>query len=189
MVGMQPVALPRVVAEDDIGRQLADDAGDVADRGPIGDEIAVDAAEEADLAGAVAGEPAGRLALLVAATGDERRQVGVDVPRALRPVGAHEVVDDAPGRRPLGERAAGAELHIVGVGGDGQRHAPAPDGRSTTRRPARARSAEVVQVRSQPRRQVGEERRMGEVGRRVDVERQARVGSHPRCAGPSPAPQ
>ena len=155
VVGVQPVALPRVVAEHDVGPQLADDRGrprDTVARSLV--EVAVDAPEEAHLAGAVAGQPAGRLALLVLAARDERRQVGDGVPRALRAVGAHEVVDDAAGGRPLGERAAGAELDVVGMGGDGQRRRRHRAGRaSTTRR--RAQRA-VVQVRSQPRREVGE---------------------------------
>ena len=61
--------------------------------------------------------------------------VGRDVPRALRPVGAHEVVDDAAGRRPLGERAPGTELDVVGVGADGQRRLTARAGRDLGRRP------------------------------------------------------
>ena len=120
VVGVQAVPLPRVVAEHDLRSQLADDPGDLAARRPIAVELAVDAVEEADLTGPVAGQPSRRLALLVLTPGDERRQIGVRVPRALRTVGAHEVVDDAAGGRPLGQRAAGAELDVVGVGADGQ---------------------------------------------------------------------
>ena len=50
---------------------------------------------------------------------DQRERVA-RVPRALRAVGAHEVRDGAAGGRPLGQRGAGAELDVVGVGADGQ---------------------------------------------------------------------
>src|SRR5215217_2424471 len=69
------------------------------------------------------GSPAARLALLLAAAGDERGEVGADVPRPLRAVGADEVVDDAAGRRPLGERPSRTELDVVGMGADRQRRA------------------------------------------------------------------
>ena len=45
----------------------------------------------------------------------------VDVPRALRAVGAHDVMDGAAGGRPLRQRAAGAELDVVGMCADGER--------------------------------------------------------------------
>ena len=136
VIGMEPVALPRVVTEHDVGPQLADDPGDLGDRRPIARQVAVDVPEEAHLAGAVTGQPAGRLALLVLAARHELRQVGRRVPRALGTVGAHEVVDDAAGRRPLGQRAAGAELDVVGMGGDGQRRRR--DGPVARPRPGRA---------------------------------------------------
>ena len=66
-------------------------------------------------------KPAGRLALLDRGGAATRAgEVGGRVPRALRTVRADEVVDDASGGGPLGERAAGAELDVVGVGADGQ---------------------------------------------------------------------
>ena len=123
VIGVQPVALPRVVAEHDIRAQLADDLGDVAhgrrDR-PAGRRRRRRGSGPRRPG---AGQPAGRLALLLAAAGDERGEVGADVPRALRAVGADEVVDDAAGGGPLGQRAAGAELDVVGVGADRQRRA------------------------------------------------------------------
>ena len=51
VVGVEPVALPRVVAEHDLGSQLADHARDLAARHEVAVELAVDVAEEAHLAG------------------------------------------------------------------------------------------------------------------------------------------
>ena len=86
-------------------------------------ELAVDVAEEAHLAGGGTGEPAGGGALLVLASGGERDGVGERVPRALRSVGAHEVMDRATGGGPLRERRAASELDVVGMGADRERGA------------------------------------------------------------------
>ena len=59
-------------------------------------------------------------ALLLLAQRDEARLVLVGIPRSLRPVGADEVEELAPGGGPLGERGAGAELDVVGMGADGE---------------------------------------------------------------------
>ena len=69
MIGVEPVALPRIVAEHDLGSQLADHAGDAAAGLEVAVELAVDVAEEAHLAG-----------------GRRRRAGGR--PRAVRPDGA-----------------------------------------------------------------------------------------------------
>ena len=138
VVGVEPVALPRVVAEHDVGSELADDACDLAPPFERRLELAVDAAEEHDLAGGA--ERLGGRALLVLALRDQRGGVGVGVPGALRAVGEHEVRDDAARRRPLGERGAAVELDVVGVGDDGQRRRRASGGRRCTAGTGRGRT-------------------------------------------------
>lgn len=60
--------------------------------------------------------------LLVPASRHQGRQVGVNVPGALGPIGADEVVDSGALSRPAGQRGAAPELHIVGMRADGERH-------------------------------------------------------------------
>ena len=131
VVGVEPVSLPRVVTEHDVRPELADHQGDAARAVEVAVELAVDVVEEPHLAGAIAGEPSCRLALLDLATRRERADVGVGVPRPLRAVGAHEVVDDASVGGPLGERRAAPELDVVGVRADRQRRPPASRGRGS----------------------------------------------------------
>ena len=81
VVGMQPVALPRIVAEHDLGAQLADDAR----RPRRGTTRSLSSSpstlsEEDDHAGVGAAQSARRLALLVLALGGERGDVGVGHP-------------------------------------------------------------------------------------------------------------
>ena len=120
VVGVQPVALPRVVAEHDGGPQLPDPVRHLPPLAHAGLELAVDPAEEHALRrwrrapAAAARCSAWRVTTSAAAS--VRR-----VPAALGAVGADEVVDDGAGRRPLGERGAAAELDVVGVGADGER--------------------------------------------------------------------
>ena len=100
MVGVEPVALPRVVAEQDVGTQPPDPAGDLGLGLPVGDQLAVDPAEEHHLAGGAEG-PAAAL-LLVLAGGDQRVEVGVGVPGALRAVGADQRATPRSPPRPSG---------------------------------------------------------------------------------------
>src|SRR5207248_2137880 len=74
--------------------------------------------EEDDLA--LAAQSTRRVALLLLTQGDEAGLILGRIPRPLRPVGAHEVLDLTAGRGPLGQRAAAAELDVVGMGADGQ---------------------------------------------------------------------
>ena len=50
VIGMQPVAPPRVVAEHDVGLQSTDPVGDLVAMGEVGLQLAVDVAQEHDLA-------------------------------------------------------------------------------------------------------------------------------------------
>ena len=144
VVRVQPVALPRVVAEDDLRLQFADDPGDHANRLAVARQLAVDVAEEAHLAGPAAGDAASGLTLLELPPGDQGGEVGAGVPRALRSVGADEVVDDTARRRPLGEGAAGAELDVVGMGADGERRRR--DGAVDRGRPVRRRHRRLARI-------------------------------------------
>ena len=130
---------------------------------PVGDEVAVDAPEEAHLAGAVAGEPAGRLALLVLAAGDERRRGRRD--------GSHVPFEPSVHTRWWTTQPAAAHLASVPPAPNSTSSGWAPtasadDGAGRSRVQRRdAASAAVVQARSQPRREVGAQRRVGEVVR------------------------
>ena len=83
VVGMQAVPLPRVVAQDHLGPQLADHLGDRADGLPVGTELTVDPSEEADVSGPITGQTSSRFPLLVLTANNEPREIGGDVPRAF----------------------------------------------------------------------------------------------------------
>ena len=135
VVGVEAVAAPGVVAEQHVGPHGPDDPGHRPALVGVVDQLAVDLAEElhpvagrrSDVTAEQAPAAAARHSRLRAAT--SAAEVGVGVPAALGPVGEHEVVDLAAGGRPAGERGAGAELDVVGVGADGQRRPAGPAGR------------------------------------------------------------
>ena len=101
VIGVKSVALPRIVAEHDIGLQLPDDPGDPAPGREIALQLAVDVPEEPALAGVGPGEPPGGFALLVLAAPCQRAQVGVvadanvQVPHERNQVVAEADVDPA----------------------------------------------------------------------------------------------
>ena len=115
MVGMQTVRLPGIVAEDHVGPHLADRGAHLGARGQVVLELAVDAAQEAHVDGA---EDLGCVPLLFLAGRDERPEVGLGVPGALRAVGADAQVHLGAEIRPFGQRRAAPELDVVGVGAD-----------------------------------------------------------------------
>src|SRR5262249_60081740 len=102
MIGMQAVTLPRIVTEHDFGTEVTDPSGDVATQLECRFELPVDRAEERDLAGGA--ERLGSGALFVLPRSYERCDVGGRIPRALRSVGAHEMVDDTSRRGPPRQR-------------------------------------------------------------------------------------
>ena len=117
VIGMQAVPLPGIVAQDHLRADPADAQGDL---GPLRQsrlEFAVRPTEERDLAAAT--QPAGRVALLGLAVGNQLGRVLLRVPRPFRAVSADDVVNATAGRRPLGQRAAAAEFDVVGMGSDG----------------------------------------------------------------------
>src|SRR5271165_4134647 len=102
MVGMQPVALPRVMTEHHVGPYLADPGGNLEALAEAGLELAVGPAEKDHLA--LATERHRCRALLVAPSDDELGRVLREVPCSLGSVGADEVEDLAAVGRPFGER-------------------------------------------------------------------------------------
>ena len=113
VVGVEAVPRPGVVAEQDVGSQPADPEGDLGHGVPVGDQVAVDPAQEGDLAGGAQG--GGRVALLGLPGGDQGGGVGLDVPGPLGPVGAHQDGDLAAGLGPAGQRGPRSELDVVRV--------------------------------------------------------------------------
>ena len=121
MVGMQAIALPRIVTEHDVGAQLADHAGHLAAHDQIAVELAVDVIEEDHQPGVGAAQSPRCLALLALALLGQGGDVGVGIPRSLGSVGADQVVHDAAGVGPLGQGCPASELDVVGMGADRQR--------------------------------------------------------------------
>ena len=118
VVGMQAVALPRVVAEHHVGAQPADHRTHLAAHRPARIELTVDVAEEDHSRAAQQGRGG---TLLVLALLDQPRDVHRAVPRALRAVGQHQVVHGAALACPLGQRGSRLELRVVGMGDDHER--------------------------------------------------------------------
>jgi len=101
------------VRQHHLGPEQADPSRHLAAQRHATLEFAVGLLEEHHLS--LGPECSGSSALLIPSGGDQGGYVGVGVPCALGAVGAHEVMYDAPSRCPLGQRAAGPELDIVGV--------------------------------------------------------------------------
>jgi hypothetical protein len=117
MVGMEAVALPRVVPEHDIGASVADGGTDPLATRTGRFQLTVDEPGEAHVRDP---ERGGGGPLLTLAGLDQCGRVGGRVPRPLRPVGEHEELAVGARCRPLRERRTTAEFHIVRVCADGQ---------------------------------------------------------------------
>ncbi len=120
MVGVQPIALPRVVAQDDTRPELTDDQRHPSPGLETAVQFSVDVLQEANLPRPLPGESTGRLALLVLTASRKGSDVDVGVPGALGAVGTHQVVDGAAVGRPLREQATTSELDVVGMCADRQ---------------------------------------------------------------------
>lgn len=118
---MEPVPLPRVVAQHHVGAYRSDGGRHLPPLPQPRLELPVRPAEERDLAGAA--QRHRRPALLVLAPGYQPGRVLGRIPRSLGAVGADHMMDATTGRDPLGQRGAGTELDVVGVSSDGQGHA------------------------------------------------------------------
>ena len=105
VVGVQPIALPRVVAEHDVRTQLTDHTRHPAAQLEPAVQLAVDLLEEHDLAGPVAREPARGLALLLPARGDAAPQ--------CRPRASHVPFDPSVSTRWCTTQPAAAHLARV----------------------------------------------------------------------------
>ena len=124
VIGVQPVPAPRIVSEDHVGAHPPDHLAHLAALDDPRFELAVGPVEEVDLttlAGS-AGQHPGRLALLPVSALHQRREVVIGRPRPLRSVGEYQMVDAAAPGGPLGQCRPASELHVVGMGGDGERH-------------------------------------------------------------------
>jgi hypothetical protein len=119
MVGVQAVAPPWVVTQNHVGLQTANPARQLATLVDARLQLTVGVAEEHHVARTA--ERARRRPLLVLPGGDELGHGLIAVPRSLRPVGADQMRDRRAPCHPLGQRAAGPELDVVGMGADGQR--------------------------------------------------------------------
>ena len=120
VIRVEPVALPGVVPEHDDRADTADPRRHLETLPQSRLELPVRPAEEDDLTPAA--ECAGGRALLFPPESHQLGRVLCGIPRALRAVGADEVVDLAPAGCPLRERPTAAELDVVGMGADGERH-------------------------------------------------------------------
>ena len=171
MIGMEPIALPRIVAQHD--RRLQDSRitpSDLAGERARVLEFAVDLAEERRPRRAPP-SVARRCSLLVLARGDECGRSAPTSHVPFEPSVQHEVVHDAAGCRPLRQRSPAPELDVVGMGADGQR----ADRRSMSFDQSRSRpsmSAAAGRVRWLPREHLLDSG-VGQLVGRVDVERRA----------------
>src|SRR5437763_12216539 len=98
---MDPIRLPRVVSEHDVGASLADHAADRGARRERAVELAVDVTQEHDVDGS---EDRGGVTLFLLALRDERGEVGVTVPGSLGTIGAHADGDVRAGSGPFCDR-------------------------------------------------------------------------------------
>ena len=117
MIGMEAVAPPRVMPENDVGTEAPDPKGDVPLLGDAVAKLSVGPSEKDDVTSA---ELRGGAALLCLALRRECHRVALWVPCSLRAVGQDEVVDRRPAGRPFRQRGAATELDVVGVRPDGQ---------------------------------------------------------------------
>ena len=120
VVGVDPIRLPGIVSEHDVGAGLADDAADRRARREGTVELAVDVTQQHDVDGS---EDRGGVTLFLLALRDERGEVGVTVPGSLGTIGAHADGHVRAGSGPFCERRTAPEFDIVGVGTDRERSA------------------------------------------------------------------
>ena len=118
MIRVESVPLPRIVSEHDAGPEFSDDSSNSAALLESAVEFTVDVLEKANFASVGATESRRRFALFLLAPECERNYVGVGVPRALRSVRAHEVMDGASVGRPFRQERSAPELDVVWMSAD-----------------------------------------------------------------------
>jgi hypothetical protein len=119
VIRMQAVTAPRIVPQEHVGLYLADHLA----YGPaISDsrvELTVNVVQEGDVAST---KQPRSLDLLEFPDLLQLVYVGRLVPGAFRTVGEHQMMDKAPCGRPLRKRGAAAELDVVWMSADRERH-------------------------------------------------------------------
>jgi hypothetical protein len=119
MIGMEPVSLPRIMSENDIGLCRANPVGNLIANVQCRLEFAVDMTEHDDLASRP--EPTGGFHLFGSAQFNEFFRVLVGIPGSFGAVGQNEMIDDTSSGGPFGKSAAALKLSIVGMGNDDER--------------------------------------------------------------------
>src|ERR1700716_1341245 len=106
------------MAQHHIRSGFADPVGDLPALAQSRLEFAIGPTEKRHLTGPTEGPRSRPLFLLT--DDNQLGRVLAWIPRALGPVGAHQMVDVTPVVGPFGEGAAATELDVVGMGADGQ---------------------------------------------------------------------
>ena len=117
VVGMDLIPSPRVVRDDDVGTVRADEGRHLSPHAHRVLEFTIDMTEEHDRRRA---QGIGGCLLLGSPDFDQRRRILVGFPGALRSVGHDRHHDVTAGPGPPGQRSAGSELDVVGMGADGE---------------------------------------------------------------------
>ncbi len=118
VVRVEPVSLPRVVPEDDVGAPAPDPGSHLEALPDAAFELAIGPAEERHIVSST--ESPGGSALLGAPRGHELRRILGRIPCALGPVRADEEEDRAPTGGPFRQRGSAAELDVVRMGANGE---------------------------------------------------------------------
>ena len=126
MVGVQAITRSRSCPQDDVGTKLPNDSGNLAAHRQRAVELAVDAGQEHHESGVVAAERRAASLLFDLSLRSECNDIGIRVPRALRSVRADQVVHDAAGVGPLGQRAATSGFDVVRDARRSRVRSPAP---------------------------------------------------------------
>ena len=119
MIGMEPVSLPWIMSENDIGLCRANPVGNLIANVKCRLEFAVDMAEHDDLASRA--KPTGSFHLFGSAKFNEFFGVLVGIPCSFGPVGQNEMIDDTTSSGPFGKSAATLKFGIVRMGNDDER--------------------------------------------------------------------
>jgi hypothetical protein len=118
MIGMKSVALPRVVAQNDIGFQASNFSNDTVPQLRTLFEFAIDLFEKENFS--LRSESPGGLALLLASQRNKSCDIGLGIPSPFRSIGEDQVMNRTTSGSPFCQSATAAEFNIIGVGPDGQ---------------------------------------------------------------------
>ena len=179
VIGMQPVLLPGVVTEHDVGPHRADQRAHRA--GACAASASSSPSTAPKKCTSAAPSVRGRGALLLLAGGDQRGEVGVGVPRALRAVGEHERARRARRRAPTSRGSRRIRTRR-------RRDARRPPGRVPgAGSVGRSRRGRRLEIDAQVDEIVGDVDVEGEVAVAYDAHRRGRVvGPRRRDGGTTP---